>query len=567
MEKSKGVRFNDKPSSAPLIINGTPISPGLAHGFTHLHSVLLGPIDAPSYNIDKQYNAEEEVASLDKATVHISDELITLATRVEEEIDARLAEVFSAHEMILNDQILKDELRQEIAENLVTASSAVKSVFLRWEKRFLLMESMIAREKADDLHDISIRLRNALAGITVHPLDTIPENCVLVTPRLLPSDTVFLMHRSVAAILLEHGSLGSHASLFTRQMGVPCISDVPNIMACLPVGSEVLVDANSGLITLNPNKEMLLDFKKQEKHHAQILQTSKVNASKLAVTRDGTVIHVNANIGCHDDSFKAVKNGADGIGLYRLEQLYIGRAAPPSFEELATEMRHALLPFKGKSVCIRLLDAGSDKPVPFVGFLAETNPALGRRGVRLMREYPELLRTQLMALLTLSEEFELQLLIPMVTLPEDVTFVRDMLTKQCNQLGILAPPLGAMIETPAAALSAKTIAPYVNFMSFGTNDLTQYVFAADRENAAVETYFCDSSEVIFRLITMVHQELPTMPLSVCGELAGSQEYTERLLACGISSLSVSAPLVATVKEKIRNIKLKNVLIHQPNGLT
>lgn len=554
MKKQKSIGSADKNKSVPVVIRGVAISPGLAQGFIHLQSGLLGPIDAPS-KIIEQYSVEEEVASLDQATVHISDELVTLATRVEKEIDARLAEVFSTHKMILNDQLLRDELTKEIVENLVTASSAVKSVFLRWEKRFLLMESMIAREKADDLRDISIRLRNALVGITAHPLESIPEQCVLVTSRLLPSDTIFLGNRSTAAVLLEYGSFGSHAALFTRQLGIPCVSDIANIMTRFPEGGMAQVDANRGLVTISPNEDQRSDFQKREIHYDQVLQALQANASKPAVTRDGATIQVNANVGCHEDSCKAIKNGADGIGLYRLEQFYIGQTHPPSLKELVTEIRHTLAPFKGKAICVRLLDVGSDKPLPFIGFLAESNPALGRRGVRLMREYPELLHTQIKALLVVREEFDVQLLVPMVALSEDVKFVRDMLAKQCNELDIPEPQLGAMIETPAAALSACAIAPYVDFMSFGTNDLTQYIFAADRENAAVEAYYNDSSDVIFRLIAMVHNDLPRMPLSICGELAGRQEHLVKLLQCGISSLSVAAPLVAIIKQKIREIGL------------
>lgn len=551
IDKHERMSSVDKLISAPMVINGTAISPGFAQGIIYLQPSLLGPIDAPPKNI--VCNAKEEIARLDQATLHISDDLINLATRVEREIDAHLAEVFSAHKTILNDQSLRDELRKEIVDNLVTAGSAVKSVFLRWEKRFLLMESMIAREKADDLHDISIRLRNALAGVTVHPLETIPEKCVLVTPRLLPSDTVFLGNRSTAAVLLEHGSLGSHAALFTRQMGVPCISDIPDIMTRLPKGALAQVDAHSGVVTVNPDHAMQTSFLQQANHHKHILRTSQANASKPAITKNGATIQVNANVGCREDSDKAIKNGADGIGLYRLEQFYMGRSLPPTCEELIAEIHHTIEPFQGRPVCIRLLDVGSDKPLPFIGFLAETNPALGRRGIRLMREYPELLNTQLQAMIPLLEEFDIQILVPMVTLPEDVQFVRNMLTMLCNKTNITPPKLGAMIETPAAALSAVTLAPYIDFISFGTNDLTQYAFAADRENAAVESYFNDASEVIFRLIAIVNNDLPTMPLSVCGELAGRKEHAAKLLQSDIRSLSVAAPLVAVIKENIRNI--------------
>jgi len=198
------------------------------------------------------------------------------------------------------------------------------------------------------------------------------------------------------------------------------------------------------------------------------------------------------------------------------------------------------------------LDIGADKTLPFLGFLAETNPALGRRGVRLLREYPELLKTQLRAIIDLASEFSIQILIPMVTLPEDAYIVRKLFLEVAADLQATSlPPLGAMIETPAAALSAGDIAQHVDFLSFGTNDLTQYAFAADRENAAVENYFIDDSPVIFRMLRLVHDDVPDIPLSVCGELAGQPECVQQLLQCGIRTLSVAAPLIPMVKEAVR----------------
>ncbi len=223
-------------NSQPLLIQGAPISPGLARGIVYLHRNLIGAIDGPE-DITRQ-DVDEELSLLDVATAKISDELFVLASRVEKEIDSRLAEVFGAHQLILNDSLLRSELRKEIVENLMSASSAVKRVFLRWEKRFLLMESQIARDKGDDIRDISIRLHNALAGITVHPLVDLPPGCVLATSRLLPSDTVFLADRPTAAVLLEYGSIGSHAALFTREMGLPCISQLHDPSAEKP-GSQL----------------------------------------------------------------------------------------------------------------------------------------------------------------------------------------------------------------------------------------------------------------------------------------------------------------------------------------
>jgi phosphoenolpyruvate-protein phosphotransferase len=534
-----------------LIIQGTPISPGLAEGIIHVHRNLLGPIDAPE-DIE-QNNVEKEFWRLDDATKRISDDLLALATRVEKEIDSRLASIFGAHQLIVGDSSLKEELRKEIADNLVSASSAVKTVFLRWEKRFLLMESQIARDKGDDIRDISIRLRNALAGITVHPLDEIPHGCILATSRLLPSDTVFLASRSTSAILLEYGSAGSHAALFTREMGLPCISGLPNLLTTVPDGALALVDADTGTVTIRPQEKQKVIFRKKvdDKKHAH--QLARERALNPAVTKDDVTISVLANVGCNDDTEKAMLNGADGVGLYRMERAYLGRVVPPNTDELLNEMRQTLEAAKGRSVCVRLLDIGADKPLPFMRFLAETNPSLGRRGIRLLREYPELLKTHLRAVLELAKEFDVRVLVPMVTLPDDVVAVKEYLSQLDSELQMSSlPKLGAMIETPAAALSAREIATHVDFLSFGTNDLTQYTFAADRENAAVERYFNDAADVIFRLLRMTHDDVPDVPLSVCGELAGRPEHIPRLLQCGIRTFSIAPPLIPIIKEAVRN---------------
>lgn len=534
-----------------LILKGTSISPGLAEGLIHVHHNLLGPIDAP-VGIE-QHNVEEEFSRLDVATARISDDLVALAARVEKEVDSRLADVFEAHQHIVDDSSLREELRREIVDNLVSASSAVKAVFLRWEKRFLLMESQIARDKGDDIRDVSIRLRNALAGITVHPLDEIPEGSVLAISRLLPSDTIFLAGRSTSAVLLEYGSAGSHAALFVREMGLPCISGLPNLVTTVPDGALALVDADTGTVTIRPREKQQFLFRKKvaDKEHAQRL--ARQHALGPAVTQDDVTISVLANVGCSDDTERAMVNGAEGIGLYRTERAYLGRVVPPNAEELLTEMRRTLAAARDRPVCVRLLDIGTDKPLPFMSFLAETNPALGRRGIRFLREYPELLKTNLRAVLELAREFDVRILIPMVTLPEDVVAVKETLTQLGSELRLSTlPKLGAMIETPAAALSAREIAKHVDFLSFGTNDLTQYAFAADRENAAVERYFNDAADVIFRLLRLTHDDVPDVPLSVCGELAGWPEHTARLLQCGIRTLSVAPPLIPPVKEAIRN---------------
>ena len=270
------------------------------------------------------------------------------------------------------------------------------------------------------------------------------------------------------------------------------------------------------------------------------------------MTKDGRSIKVYANVGGVADTQAAMDNGAEGIGLYRIERAFLGRQIPPGVKALLKEMQQTLEPARGFPVYVRLLDVGADKPLPFLKQSAEINPSLGLRGIRFLKKYPELLQTQLDALLQLSADFDLHILVPMVTLPIDMKWVKDLLNQTAANKGVSdIPRLGAMIETPAAALSARGIMEHAEFLSFGTNDLTQYVFAADRENAAVDAYFDDTNDVIFRLQKMVRDDVPHVPLSVCGELAARRDYTARLLECGITTLSVAPPSIPEIKQAIR----------------
>lgn len=545
---------NSSDRQTALIVRGKSISPGLAEGLTYVHRDMFHPLDTP-VSIETK-DVDEEVRHLEISTAAITEDLLSLATRVEREMDANLAAVFDAHQQMLNDPVLKTELRAEIQDNLVSASSAVKAVFQRWERRFLEMESRMAQQKGADMRDISNRLTNALAGIHVHPLEQIPAGCVLVASRLLPSDTIFLAKCSAAAVLLEHGHAGSHAALFVRAMGLPCIANIRDILTAVPANVRALVNADLGEVILCPTEADEDGFKNTTADRRRSFAAAQARGGEPALTRDGVTIAVLANVGCREDVERAMKNGADGIGLYRSEQTYIGRTKPPDTDELLSEMRDTLEPAKGKPICVRLLDAGADKPLPFIGFLAESNPALGRRGIRLLNWHRRLLESQLRAILMLADEHDVSILIPMVTLPYDLAAVKEDLARLGAELGRGAlPRLGAMIETPAAALSVRDIAPHVDFLSFGTNDLTQYAFAADRDNAAVEMYFDDSSAVIFRLLQIAHDDAPQMPLSICGELAGRTAHIAKLLRCGIRSLSVAPPLIPVIKEAVRNANI------------
>ena len=264
-----------------------------------------------------------------------------------------------------------------------------------------------------------------------------------------------------------------------------------------------------------------------------------------------------ANVTCREDIERALEYGADGIGLYRTESFYLAQRNLPTEQDVYDDMLHTLTPAEDLPITVRLLDIGGDKQVPYLTLPSESDPFLGRRGVRMLLEYPDLLTTQLKAILRLSQRFHLHILVPMVTFADEMQQVRQMLDTTAREAGIEAiPPLGTMIETPAAALCVDELRPFSDFFSIGTNDLTQYTMAAGRENPLVTSYFRDDHPAVLKLVKMVSEQIAHTGLSLCGELAGNPDMTEQLLQLGIRTLSVSAPLIPLIKATIRNIHLK-----------
>lgn len=539
-----------------IILYGKGISPGMAEGRIVVHEELV-PIEHTCIPIDSQAVATE-LEHLRSSTAVITADLVVLAKRVEREMDSSTAAVFAAHQAILNDPLLGDELRHEIRNGLVSASSAVKTVFQRWELRFMQMETQISRDKATDIRDIAQRLSNALSGTQCNPFSNMPKGCVLVTKRMLPSDAMLLAERNVVAVLLEHGQSGSHAALFIRSMGLPCIARINDLVSQVKPNDVALVDAQQGTVIVSPNNNDSSTFHHKCISHREHFTQAITQACQPAVTRNGIAIAVQANVGCRADTELAVANGADGIGLYRTEQMYLASIDPPSSATLLQEMRSTLAPARGLPICVRLFDIGADKNFPFLPFVNETNPALGRRGIRMQLSLPGMLETQLRAILWLAGEFDIRILVPMVTLPSDLQEVRRCMTRLAPECGLTTlPQLGAMIETPAAALTLAALEPHVDFASFGTNDLAQYVFAVDRESASEERYYQDSHAAIIRLLHMGHTDAPHLPLSICGEVAGRVAHLPTLLACGFRSLSVVPPLIPIIKAAIRATSIPN----------
>ena len=538
-------------------LKGTRISPGLASGTVWVAGDILD-CSAEMHRIEPQ-QIDGEMERVRRAFVQVEAELEESARRVSEQIDKSLAEIFRAHRLMLESLLSSNEFEEELRRSLTSAAEAVKRVFRRWEAKFAAIPDETLRQRADDILDLARRVLRQLEGADTFGLAAMPAGSVLVTQRLLPSDVVGLSPRIVQAIVVESLGQGSHAALLTREKGIPTLAGLPGLLSQIRRGDEALVDAFREALIISPNPNTRRDFDHRLEEYRASLLTCKWQCHRPAITRDGQKISVEANLAAHASAEAVVENGADGVGLFRIEQLYFARELPPSEEELFSELQSFLAPLREKPVTIRLLDIGGDKAIPSLRLPFESNPLLGRRGVRLLIDYPQLARTQLKSLLRLSQAQDIRILVPMVTLERDMQQMRELLMAVAHEMGIQKiPPLGAMIETPAAALTVGQIATHADFLSVGTNDLTQYTLVAGRDDATVSDYYEDTHPSMLRLLGIIIAEASGKPVTICGEMAGRPEVIPMLLDIGFRTLSISPPLIPTTKQLIRSIDIRTL---------
>jgi phosphotransferase system enzyme I (PtsI) len=539
------------PAKHNVRLSGISIAPGLAMGKAFVYQDALEQ-DLQAYEI-RPNDVDAECERVHQAAEHVLNDLEESAHRVTQQIGPYQAEIFHAHRLMLRELVQSREIRQEIERERINAETAVHRVFQRWASKMHEAESARFIQRAEDVADLGRRLVRALMGISVHPLEAMPEGSVLVAPCLLPSDAVFFASRKTVAIVVESGAPGSHCALLIRQIGIPGVASIPDVTAAIRTGDVVCVDGLRGTVVVEPDEEIRESFESRIEGYRTHWAKAKAHCRESAVTRDGIHVQVMANIATRTDALVAANNGADGVGLYRLEALFMLHKTLPSEQQLLTEISDALAPLQDKPAIVRLLDAGSDKHLPYLKFTAEPSPCLGMRGVRILLAYPELLKVQLRALLRLSQAREIRIMVPMVTVPEDMRAVRQAVESQASELGIAGiPPLVAMIETPAAALCVPEILQFADAISLGTNDLTQYTMAAGRQNPLVHRYFQDDHPAVLRLIRLAATEAGDALVAVCGEFAGRPDAVPVLLEAGVRLLSVAPPLVPMIKEAVRN---------------
>lgn len=503
---------------------------------------------------------EQELRRFETALASALSQLEAVHERARRALGESDAEIFAVHRMMLEDDDFLGAVKEEIKRG-TGAQTAIESACERFGGMLAATDDPYLSARASDLRDVSGRLISCLSG-TAAPVLT-GENIILCADELAPSETVMLDTSRVLAFVTARGSAGSHTAILASGLGIPAIVGLGEELLSVAEGAVAIVDGDAGELILSPSPEALdLAREKAGKNEKRKERLSALRG-KPSRTRDGREILLYANVGTAEGALEALSGDAEGIGLFRSELLYLGRSTYPSEQEQYRIYRRVLEEMGGRRTVIRTLDVGADKQADYLGLASEENPALGLRAIRFCLLHPEILRTQLRALYRASVCGTLAILFPMITSEwelREVLALCDAVKRELREEGARIAErveLGIMIETPAAAIISDRLAPLVDFFSVGTNDLVQYTLACDRGNRALDR-FCDPHhEAVLRLIQLsaknAHAEGKW--IGICGELAADPTLTETFLRMGIDELSVSPPLVLSLRETVRSLDL------------
>lgn len=514
---------------------------------------------------EKIEDTAQEVECLRKAIQKAMEQLKCIYEKALEEVGEADAQIFEIHRIMLEDEEYQDAVVKIIKEQKVNAEYAVAITADNFVKKFLAMDDSYMQARAVDIRDISNRLLLCLKETEETSLIA-DEKVIICADDLTPSDTIALQKDNVLAFVTAHGSCYSHTAILAKNRGIPTIIGVDEqFMDAIEDGDWAIVDGFLGEFIVQPDKETMEAVKyrqTQEEEKRELLEKLK---GKENITLDGTTLKINANIGSVEDIDAVLMNDAGGIGLFRSEFLYLGREDYPSEEEQFKAYKRVLESMASKKVIIRTLDIGADKQADYFNLDKEENPALGLRAIRLCLTRPDMFKTQLRALYRASVYGKLGIMFPMITSTEELEQIYALCEEVKTELtadGLKysdAIELGIMIETPAAAIISDKLAPMVDFFSVGTNDLTQYTLACDRQNPKVDSFCNIHHEAIFRLIEMAAYNAHKNGawIGICGELAADTRLTERFLRMGIDELSVSPSFVLKVRDVVRKLDLHN----------
>lgn len=509
-------------------------------------------------------DTEAEKARVEAAKTAASEQLQAIYEKALKEVGETNAQIFEIHMMMLEDEDYNESIQNIIDTQKVNAEYAVSVTADNFAEMFSAMDDAYMQARAADVRDISDRIIANLTG-TAAAQNTSSEKVIICADDLAPSETVSLDKDKVLAFVTAHGSSNSHTAILARNMNIPAVIGVgSDFLKEVQDGTEAIVDGFTGEIFVEPDettRQRLLEKQKADEEKKRLLLELK---GKENVTKDGTKVNIYANIGSVDNIGAVLLNDAGGIGLFRSEFLYLENNDYPSEEQQFLAYKRVLESMAGKKVIIRTLDIGADKQVDYFHLKKEENPAMGFRAIRICLTRPEIFKTQLRALYRASIYGNLGVMFPMITSVselEKILAICEEVKAELREQSVTysdTMELGIMIETPAAAIISDRLAPMVDFFSVGTNDLTQYTLACDRQNPDIEPFIDTHHEAILRLIEMSAKNAHANGawIGICGELAADTALTETFLRMGIDELSVSPAFVLKVRDAVRNVDLR-----------
>ena len=512
-------------------------------------------------------DSEKEVSRLDDALAASIKDVELIKETALKNLGEEEAQVFDAHLMVLSDPELIGQVKDSITSNKVNAESALKEVTDMFISIFAGMEdNPYMQERAADIRDVSKRVLAHLLGVKIPSPATIKDEVIIVAADLTPSDTAQLNRQYVKAFVTDIGGRTSHSAIMARSLEIPAIVGTKEVTSIAKDGDIIIVDGLAGDVFLNPSEEVVAEYRaKAEAFAAQQAEWEKLKDSKT-YTKDGHQVELAANIGTPKDLEGVVNNGAEGVGLYRTEFLYMDSHEMPTEEDQFEAYKAVLEGMNGKPVVVRTMDIGGDKELPYLPLPHEMNPFLGYRAIRISLNEPEMFRTQLRALLRASVYGKLRIMFPMIATLNDFRGAKALLEEEKAKLiaeGVAVSDdiqVGIMIEIPAAAVLAHQFAKEVDFFSIGTNDLIQYTMAADRMNERVSYLYQPYNPSILRLIKHVidsaHKEGKWA--GMCGEMAGDQTAVPLLVGLGLDEFSMSASSVLKTRSLISKLTLSDM---------
>lgn len=512
-------------------------------------------------------DAEAEAVRFDKAVEQATAEITQIRSIAEKSLGEEEAQVFDAHLMFLSDPEFTGQVREKVSSEAINAEAALGDVSDMFIQMFSAMEdNAYMQERAADVKDVSTRILAALLGVKLPSPATISEEVVIIAHDLTPSDTAQLNKQFVKAFVTNIGGRTSHSAIMARSLEIPAIVGTNSILSQVKDGDLVIVDAMEGHIIVDPTEEQVKEYEEK----ARAFEEQKAEWAKLvdspSETKDGHAVELAANIGTPKDVTAVLENGAEAIGLYRTEFLYMDSSDFPTEDEQYDAYREVLEAMDGKAVVVRTMDIGGDKELPYLELPEEMNPFLGYRAIRISLDKKDMFKTQLRALLRASVHGKLRIMFPMIATLQEFREAKAFLLEVKEELlseGVEVSEdiqIGIMVEIPAAAMLADQFAKEVDFFSIGTNDLIQYSMAADRMNERVSYLYQPYNPSILRLIKNVidasHAEGKWT--GMCGEMAGDQTAVPLLLGLGLDEFSMSASSVLKTRSLVRRLNLTDM---------